>query len=108
MNSGIDQLAAVVEAHLREWAPSPAFVELAIFECADAHSIAGILNSFCIQNLGSPISAGLFHQSSIGSVTGVALEDGRAIVIKAHQPDRSREFLAEVVRVQSHLAKRHT
>ena len=106
MNEGVDQLAAVVAAHLREWEPSPAFVELAIYESADAYSIAGILNSFCVQNLGSPAVAGLFHQSSIGSVTGIVLGDGRSIVIKAHQPDRSREFLTEVVRLQSHLAKR--
>jgi hypothetical protein len=106
MNSGIDQLARVISAHLREWASSPAFVELAIFECADAYPIAGILNSFCMQNLGSPIATGLFHQSSIGSVTGVLLEDGRSIVIKAHQPDRSRAFLTEVVRVQSYLSER--
>ncbi len=91
---------------MREWASSPAFVELAIFECADAYSIALILNSFCVQNLGAPVAAGLFHQSSIGSVTGIVLQDGRSIVIKAHQPDRSREFLAEVVRVQSYLAER--
>jgi hypothetical protein len=106
MNSKLDRLAAVIDAHLQEWASLPAFVELAIFECADAYSIAGILNSFCMQNLGSPIATGLFHQSSIGSVTGVVLEDGRSIVIKAHQPDRSREFLTEVVRVQSYLSER--
>jgi hypothetical protein len=106
MNSGIDQLAAIVAGHLREWASWPSFVELAIYECADAHRIAGFLNSFCMQNLRSPIAAGLFHQSSIGSVTGVVLEDGRSIVIKAHQPDRSREFLTEVVRVQSYLWQR--
>jgi hypothetical protein len=106
MNSGIDQLAAVIHAHLLEWASSPAFVELAIFDCADANSIAGILNSFCVQDLGSPVATGLFHQSSVGSVTGVVLQDGRSIVIKSHQPDRSREFLAEVVRVQSYLAER--
>jgi hypothetical protein len=105
MNSGIDQLATVVDAHLREWAPEPAFVELALYESADAYSIAEILNSFCVQNLGSPVEAGLFHQSSIGSVTGIVLEDGRSIVIKAHQPDRSYEFLIEVVRVQSRLAR---
>jgi hypothetical protein len=33
-------------------------------------------------NLGSPISGGLFHQSSVGSVTGVVLDDGRSVVIK--------------------------
>ena len=105
MNSGIDQLAAIVAAHLREWEPSPPFVELAIFERADAYPIVGMLNAFCIRNLGSPVAGGLFHQSSIGSVTGVVLEDGRSVVIKAHQPDRSREFLAEVVRIQSYLAR---
>jgi hypothetical protein len=106
MSSGIDRLAAVIAAHLREWEPSPPFVELAIFECADAYSIAGILNAFCVRSLGSPIAGGLFHQSSIGSVSGVVLEDGRSVVIKAHQPERSREFLAEVVRVQSYLTER--
>jgi hypothetical protein len=106
MNRGVDQLAAVVAAHLQEWEPSPAFVELAIFECDDASSIAGFLNAFCLRYLGSPVARGLFHQSSIGSVTGVVLEDGRSIVIKVHQPDRSREFLAEVVRIQSYLAER--
>jgi hypothetical protein len=33
-------------------------------------------------NLGTPISGGLFHQSSVGSVTGVVLDDGRSVVIK--------------------------
>jgi hypothetical protein len=75
----------------RKGAVAP-FVELAIFACADAYSIAGILNSFCMQNLGSPIAGGLFHQSSVGSVTGVVLDNGRLVVIKAHQPERPREF----------------
>jgi hypothetical protein len=104
MSGGIDELAAVIAAHLREWEPSPPFVELAIFDCADPRAIATILNSFCLQSLGAPVAAGLFYQSSIGSVAGIALEDERRVVIKAHQPDRSREFLAEVVRIQSHLA----
>jgi hypothetical protein len=106
MNRGIDRLTAIVAAHLREWEPSPPFVELAIFDSADARCIAAMLNTFCIQTLGSSVATGLFHQSSIGSVTGAVLQDGRSLVIKAHQPDRSREFLAEVVRVQSYLAER--
>jgi hypothetical protein len=106
MNTAVDQLADVIAAHLREWEPSPAFVELAIFESAGARSIAGILDAFCLRHLGSAVGGGLFHQSSIGSVTGVVLEDGRSVVIKAHQPDRSREFLAEIVRLQSYLTER--
>jgi hypothetical protein len=103
-HEGIDGLAGIIAAHLAEWEPSPAFVELAIYDCADASFIAETLNEFCLRTLGSSIARGLFHQSSIGSVTGVVLEDGRSVVIKAHQPGRSAAVLAEVVRVQSYLA----
>jgi hypothetical protein len=106
MYEGIDRLAAVIAAHLAEWEPHPAFVELAIYDSADASFVAKTLNEFCLRTLGSPVAHGLFHQSSIGSVTGILLEDGRSIVIKAHQPDRSPQVLAEVARVQSYLAER--
>jgi hypothetical protein len=45
-------------------------------------------------------------RASIGSVTGVALDDRRRVVIKAHQPQRSRELLAEIARIQNHLSER--
>jgi hypothetical protein len=105
MKDGVDHLVSVIAAHLREWELSPAFVELAVFETGDATVIGETINSFCLQVLGAGVQRGLFHQSSIGSVTGVLLEDGRAVVIKAHQPERSRAFLAEVVRIQSYLAE---
>ena len=104
IKSGIDHLASIIAAHLLEWDTSPAFVELAIFACDDAPAIAETVNSFCVQNLGAPVARGLFHQSSIGSVTGVTLEDGCSVVIKAHQPERSRQFLQEIVRIQSYLS----
>lgn len=50
------------------------------------------------------MNAGLFYRSSVGTVAGVELVDGRCAVLKAHQPARSRERLAEVVRLQNHLA----
>jgi hypothetical protein len=106
LHNGIDRLAVVIAAHPAEWEPSPAFVELAIYDSADASFIAETLNEFCLRSLGSPVARGLFHQSSIGSVTGVVLDDGRSVVIKAHQPDRSLQVLAEVVRMQSYLAER--
>src|SRR5690348_4766999 len=99
-----DGLAGIIAAHLAEWEPSPAFVELAIYDSTDALFIAKTLGEFCLRTLGSAVARGLFHQSSVGSVTGVLLEDGRSVVIKAHQPDRSAAALAEVVRVQSYLA----
>jgi Phosphotransferase enzyme family len=99
-------LASIIAAHLREWDPSPPFVELAIFDSGDSLLIARAIDAFCLEHLGAPVARGIFYQSSIGSVTGVELEDERQIVIKAHQPDRTRDFLAEIGRIQSHLAER--
>src|SRR5262249_31400149 len=87
-------------AHLREWDPSPAHVELAIHGTDDATAIAEAIDAAFRRALGLAVARGLFHQSSIGSVSGVILEDGRAVVIKAHQPERSREW-----RSQSHLCR---
>jgi hypothetical protein len=103
---GVAHLTSVINAHLREWDPSPPFVELAIFGTHDAKAIAHRIDKFCGQVLGARVAHGLFHQSSIGSVTGVALVDGQRMVIKAHQPQRSRELLAEIARIQNHLAEK--
>ena len=102
---GIAHLTSAIAAHLREWEPSPPFVELAIFETSDPQRVAHKLNVFCEEVLGAHVVRGLFYQSSIGSVTGVALSDARSVVIKAHQPERSREHLTEIARVQNHLAE---
>src|SRR5262245_11148230 len=107
MPGNIASLASVIAAHLREWEGSPPFVEVAIFATDDAMAIAQAIDGFCREQLGAPVARGLFHQSSIGSVTGAVLTDGRAVVIKAHQPERSPQLLAEIVRVQSYLAERH-
>jgi hypothetical protein len=106
MKIGVDHLASVIAAHLREWDTSPAFVELAIYGTDDAAVIAATINSICVETLGAPVRRGLFHQSSIGAVTGVVLVDGRSVVIKAHQPERSRQILAEIVRIQSYLSEK--
>jgi hypothetical protein len=105
MKHGIDHLASTIAAHLREWDPFPPFVELAVFGTDKASTIAETLDSYCLHVLGARVQRGLFHQSSIGSVTGMVLEDGRAVVIKAHQPERSQASLAEIVRIQSYLAE---
>jgi hypothetical protein len=106
MADGVAHLASIIAAHLREWDSTPAFVEQAIFASEDAHSIAAAMNAFCHRHLGAGVAGGLFYQSSIGSVAGVALSDGRKVVIKTHQPGRTRVFVAEIVRIQSYLAER--
>jgi len=106
MDDGVGHLASIVGAHLREWEPSRPFVELAIFGSDDAPIIAQAIEAFCLRQLGARVARGLFYQSSIGSVAGVALADGRRVVIKAHQPERPVSLLVEIVRIQRHLADR--
>jgi hypothetical protein len=77
--AGIAHLTSAIAAHLREWQPSPPFVELAIFETSDPEQIAQKLDAFCEEVLGARVVRGLFYQSSIGSVTGVALSDARSV-----------------------------
>src|SRR5215510_13130949 len=78
-------------AHLRDWQPSPPFLELAIFETSDPQRIVRKLDAFCEQVLGARVVRGLFYQSSIGGVTGVALSDARS----AAKSERSREHLTD-------------
>jgi Phosphotransferase enzyme family len=106
MEKGVVHLASKIAAHLREWDSSPPFVELAIYASGDADTIARTIDAFCRQHLGAAVAAGLFHHSSIGSVTGVTLTDGRSVVLKGHQPDRPRQFLGEIARIQSYLSER--
>jgi len=52
---GIAHLTSVIAAHLREWEPSPPFVELAIFETSDPQRIAQKLDAFCEEVLGARV-----------------------------------------------------
>src|SRR5439155_24001203 len=98
--------AEVVSQHLREWGEAPAWVELAVFGSDEPRAIAEEIDRFCRRELGAGVARGMFHQSSIGCVSGLELDDGRRVVVKGHQPERSVEWLREVVRVQMHLASR--
>ncbi len=97
-------LARVIAAHLAEW--DDAHVERAIYGTDDAPTIAAALDTFCRTILGAPVAGALCYRSSIGAVAGLELQDGRRVVVKGHQPDWSRDRLAEVVRLQRHLAAR--
>jgi hypothetical protein len=106
MDPGVAQLAEIIAAHLREWGDAPAHVELAVFGSDEPRAIAEELDRFCRRELGAGVARGIFHQSSIGCVSGLALSDGRRVVVKGHQPDWDEAWLREIVRVQMHLASR--
>jgi hypothetical protein len=96
-------LEALIAEHLAGW--NEPHVELAIFGLSQPATLALELDRCCRELLGAAAKAGLFYQSSVGAVAGIELGDGRRVVLKAYQPDRSRERLQEVVRLQRHLAR---
>ena len=96
-------LREVIREQLASWSQTP--VELAIFETGEPAAIAATFERFCREQLGVVVRGSLFYQSSIGAVAGLELEDGRRVVLKAYQPDRTRERLEEVVRLQGHLSR---
>ena len=77
------ELVERIAADLATWAPHPAHVELAIFRTDDAREIAARLDELCTAALGAPIAGARFYGSSVGSVAGVVLADGREVVIKS-------------------------
>jgi hypothetical protein len=104
-NGGVtESVEQVIAEHLSQ--SREAHVELAIYGCREPAALARELDLCCRQLLQVGTRAGLFYQSSVGAVLGVELEDGRRVVLKAYQPDRSVERLREVVRLQRELSAR--
>jgi hypothetical protein len=96
-------LQQTIAAGLASWSQCP--VEHAIFGHAEPACMAREFERCAEALLGTRVSAGLFYRASIGAVAGVELADGRRAVLEAHQPDRSLQRLAEVVRLQGQLAQ---
>lgn len=79
-------------------------VEGLIFATEDESEIALVVAQFCRDALDSGVRQTLFTRTSVGAVFGLELEDGRRVVLKAHQPRQRVEFLRVVFETQSHLA----
>lgn len=100
----LPSLEQAIARHLLGWREP--HVELAVYGFAEPERVAWLLDASCLQLLGARVRGALFYQSSIGAVAGVELDDGRRVVLKAYQPDRSAERLREVVRLQRWLSQR--
>jgi len=101
MTPGQADVAGHISAHIGGW-DNPA-VERAIFGTADPQGIVSAVDAFCRRWLGSPIEGSLFYRSSVGSVLGLRLTDGRRVVLKAHQPGVPVAFLEAVATVTAAL-----
>lgn len=81
-------------------------LEQRIYGTVDPDAIASAVDAFCVAHLDAVIDEYLFYQSSIGSVSGVRLLDGRSVVIKAHPPTQPVAYLDAMHRVQRRLTER--
>lgn len=82
------------------------WVEDELFGTHDPVAVADALDRFCRTELGSSSAAFVFYEASVGCVAGLVLEDGRRVVVKAHQPSVPLDYLDGVHSVQATLAER--
>jgi hypothetical protein len=81
----------VIAEQLAQW--ETPFVELDIFGTRDPERIFAVIEAFVRSTLGAPIAGYLFQATSISSVHGVVLGDGREVVVKAKPPAASNPEL---------------
>ena len=96
-------LVKYLSEYLNEW-NNPCLLQ-EIFRTADPHTIAQMIEAFCLLELDSPLKETLFFEASQGAVFGLCLSNRERIVIKAHPPRKSVDTLSAVVQVQSYLAE---
>ena len=95
------ELAQLIAERRASWTSWP--VERLVFGTDDVDSIAAQVDRFCCERLGAAVAEPCFFESSVGSVFGLQLADGRQVVVKVHQPKEPVEFLQAVHVVQSYL-----
>jgi hypothetical protein len=78
-------------------------VDELVFGTADSREIETSVARFCVEKLGARPEETLFRAASVGAVFGLCLEDGRRVVLKAHQPRESSARLEAVRRLQLRL-----
>lgn len=97
MDARAQAIAAGLEA--------PPLVERSIYGEDDPERILARLEAFTVEHLGAGIARVVFQRTSTGCVTGLALEDGRAVTLKGHAPARAPR-LAACQAVQASLSAR--
>jgi Ser/Thr protein kinase RdoA (MazF antagonist) len=96
-------LGGVIRTRLERWGMYDLPLEREVFGSVDPDRIAEAVSQWCLTHLGARIAQYHFFESSSGSVHGVALTDGRDVVVKVHRPGVPRVFLDGLHAVQSEM-----
>jgi len=75
-----------------------------IFGIVDPHRIAAMFDTWVAHNLDRHVHGAWHWSVSVGCVAGLTLNDGTGVVVKAYPPDRSRDRLVAVGRLQTAAA----
>jgi hypothetical protein len=97
----MSSLGDVIAAALGDERPA---LEQEIFGTHNPDDIASQVDAFCREHVGSAIANYEFFATSVGSVHGLRLLDGRRLVLKAHRRDVPVEHLVAVQHVQETLS----
>jgi hypothetical protein len=97
-------VADVISVRAARYEVGLSAVHAAIHGTADHAVIERQLVQFVETAMGSSIREGIFHVASVGSVTGLVLNDDRRVVVKAYQRRWGHRFLGSVIGVQAMLA----
>jgi len=96
-------LGSAIATVLAGWDSEP-LLERDVFATTDPQRIATQVDRFCRERLGAGAAAYEFFATSVGSVHGVRLGDGRRLVVKVYRRGLDKGHLAAVQRVQARLA----
>lgn len=88
----VSSLEDTISAEHRGW--DDCVVDRLVFGTDSPAAIAERLSGFCETELGSGVARALFYRVSVACVAGIALADGRRVVVKAQRGERRREYLA--------------
>jgi hypothetical protein len=97
-------VADVISVRAARYEVGLSAVHEAIHGTADHAVIERQLVQFVETAMGSSIREGIFHVASVGSVTGLVLNDDRRVVVKAYQRRWGHRLLGSVIEVQAMLA----
>lgn len=104
MMAPMGSLGVVIARRVEEWEALDLLVEREVFGTTQPEELAAVVDAWCRVHLCAPIARYEFFESSSGSVHGVALTNGRRVVVKGHRAAVTGGYLTAVTAVQAALA----
>lgn len=104
--SGDDVVAEIARSITAAWGGwSGPLVETAVFGTRDPSEIAALFVQWVGRHLNGRAAAVHWYHASVGCALALRLDDGRDVVVKAHQPRFTGDYLRAMTAAQQHLVE---